>query len=67
MPVDLQEALLLCQRTKELILGTYKQQLDNYLQGKTQDVKVTKHAAPVSQTFLEMYHSEAERAEDKEL
>ena len=34
LPEDLQEAFLLCQRTKELILGSYKQQLDNYLQGR---------------------------------
>ena len=34
LPEDLQEAFLICQRTKELILGTYKQQLDNYLQGR---------------------------------
>ena len=32
VPEDLQEALMLCQRTKDLIISTYKQTLENYLQ-----------------------------------
>jgi len=68
LPDDLQEALLACQRTKELIMGTYKQQLNNYLEGNRGspgDARLSSVPNTRNATFFDMYKNSMALVKDK--